>query len=157
MVQNASTYFTYKTPVGHLTIASDGTAITHLALGARPCKGMHKPTALTNEASNQIQEYLAGKRTSFDLPLAPAGSAFQKQVWEALCAIPYGETRSYRAIAEAVDKPQACRAVGNANNKNPIPIIIPCHRVVSSSGGLGGYAYGLKMKSFLLDLEKDNT
>ena len=153
MVNKDATYFTYMTPVGHLTLASDGKSITRLLLSTQVCEGTRRPTALTNEASNQIQEYMAGKRRSFDLPLAPQGSDFQKQVWDALCEIPYGETRSYRDIAEAVGNAKACRAVGNANNKNPIPLIIPCHRVIASNGGLGGYAYGLKTKIFLLNLE----
>ncbi|MDF2617091.1 MAG: Methylated-DNA--protein-cysteine methyltransferase [Sedimentibacter sp.] len=111
-------------------------------------------TNLLRNAALQLNEYLEGKRNSFDLPLNPKGTEFQKKVWAALCDIPYGETRSYKQIAESVGNPKACRAVGMANNKNPIMIFIPCHRVVGSDGSLTGYAGGLDMKEKLLSLEK---
>lgn len=154
MTPDCPTYFCYVTPFGHVTIASDGQAITELAFGARQLEGAEKPTELTNRAANQIQEYFAGKRTAFDLPLAPRGTAFQQRVWEALRAIPYGETRSFSQIAEAIGSPGAQRAVGKANNKNPIPIVIPCHRVVGANGKSGGCGGGLKVKEFLLSLER---
>lgn len=147
------TYFIYPTPMGRITLASDGTALTQLVFGAAELAGTQTPTALTNEAANQIQEYLAGRRTQFDVPLAPEGTAFQKQVWHALADIPYGQTRTYQQIAEAIGNPKAMRAVGGANNKNPLPIFIPCHRVIGVNGDLVGYAAGLKIKRFLLDLE----
>lgn len=146
-------YFVYPTPMGRITIATDGASLVRLAFGAAKLDGTCAPTALTNEAANQVQEYLAGKRTTFDLPLDPAGSAFQKQVWEALRSIPYGETRSYQQVASMIGKPSAMRAVGGANNKNPLPLLIPCHRVIGANGDLVGYSAGLKIKRFLLDLE----
>lgn len=151
------TYFVYPTPMGRITLASDGAAITNLVFGAAQLDGVETPTALTNEAANQIQEYLAGKRTVFDLPLAPAGTAFQQQVWRALQDIPYGTTRSYAQVAAAIGKPKAMRAVGGANNKNPLPILIPCHRVVGQNGDLVGYAAGVGIKKFLLDLEGEHV
>ena len=102
----------------------------------------------------QISEYLAGQRRVFDFPYILSGTPFQKQVWRALCDIPYGETRSYKQIAEAIGNPKACRAVGMANHCNPIMIVVPCHRVVGVSGKLTGYAGGLEMKSVLLALER---
>ena len=146
-------YFVYPTPMGRITLASNGSSLVRLVFGATELDGTCVPTALTNEAANQVQEYLAGKRTAFDLPLDPAGTAFQKQVWEALETIPYGETRTYGQVAHMIGKPNAMRAVGGANNKNPLPILIPCHRVIGANGDLVGYAAGIGIKRFLLDLE----
>lgn len=148
------THFVYQTPLGRLTIASDGAALTAIAFGEEKLAGERRATELTNRAANQLQEYLAGKRRAFDLPLAPAGTEFQKRVWAALVDIPYGETRSYSDIAAAIGNPRACRAVGGANNKNPLAIVVPCHRVVGANGALVGYASGTKIKAFLLDLER---
>ena len=153
-VPNDLTYFPYLTPFGPVTIAADGRALTGLAFEERDYPGQRRPTELTNRAANELQEYLAGKRRAFDLPLAPAGTDFQKRVWRALQDIPYGQTRSYSEVADAIGRPSACRAVGSANGKNPIPILIPCHRVVAASGALGGYAWGPRVKQQLLDLEK---
>jgi len=114
-------------------------------------------TELLKEASRQLAEYLDGFRKTFDLPLNPQGTEFQKKVWNALCDIPYGEIRSYKQIAEAVGNPKASRAVGMANNRNPIMIFIPCHRVIGSNGSLVGYGGGLDMKEKLLSLEKVKT
>ena len=123
---------------------------------ARP-KADPRPTAMAPEvlrqAVRELAEYFAGERQIFTVPVAPAGTPFQQQVWAALQRIPYGATCSYRAIAEAVGNPKACRAVGMANHRNPIPILIPCHRVVGANGALTGYASGLKIKSQLLQLE----
>jgi methylated-DNA-[protein]-cysteine S-methyltransferase len=112
-----------------------------------------KETPLLKKAAAQLREYFGGKRTEFDLPLFYNGTEFQRKVWQALIEIPFGETRSYKEIAEAVGSPRACRAVGMANHRNPLAIFIPCHRVVEHNGGLGGYAGGLEMKQYLLDLE----
>lgn len=101
----------------------------------------------------QLEEYFEGKRKTFDLPLRPEGTEFQKRVWRELSKIPYGETRSYRQIARALNDPNASRAVGTANGRNPISIIVPCHRVITSDGRLGGYAGGLAVKECLLGLE----
>ncbi len=113
-----------------------------------------KETELLINAGKQLDEYLNGKRTVFQLPLAPKGTDFMKTVWNCLNTIPYGETRSYKQIAEVAGNPKACRAVGMANNKNPIPIFIPCHRVVGANGGLTGYRGGLEIKQKLLKIEK---
>lgn len=104
-------------------------------------------------AAHQLIEWADGRRTEFDLPLAPAGTAFQRLVWDALAAIPYGEVRSYAEVAQSIGKPGASRAVGQANNRNPVAPFIPCHRVVAAGGGLGGYGGGLALKQRMLALE----
>jgi methylated-DNA-[protein]-cysteine S-methyltransferase len=111
-------------------------------------------TTLINEAFLQLNAYLAGERREFSLPLAPRGTTFMQNVWQALCSVPYGTTASYKDIALAINNPKAIRAVGQANNKNPIPIFIPCHRIIGSNGKLVGYGGGLDIKAFLLTLEK---
>lgn len=146
-------FFTYNTPIGRATLESNGRALTRLAPGAVVLGGENRPDAVSNAAASQLQEYLAGRRRVFDLPLAPAGTPFQKEVWRALELVPYGETRTYSQVAEAIGRPGAARAVGGACNANPLPIFIPCHRVVPASGGVGGYAFGLRMKEYLLRLE----
>jgi len=108
----------------------------------------------TDTIYHQLEAYLRGERKCFDLSFSLKGTAFQKKVWHALCQIPYGETRSYQEIAIAIHNPKACRAVGNANNKNPIALIVPCHRVIGANGNLVGYAGGLEMKKYLLTIEK---
>lgn len=113
------------------------------------------PTPLLCQAWDQLAEYFAGQRKEFDLPLAPEGTPFQHTVWEKLLEIPYGATATYGEIAAATGNPKASRAVGSANGRNPICIIIPCHRVIGSGGKLTGYAFGLERKTFLLKLEKN--
>lgn len=115
-----------------------------------------KETPLLKKAKKELQEYGRGERSAFDLPLNAEGTGFQKTVWEALCTIPYGETRSYKQIAEQVGNPKGSRAVGMANHNNPISIIVPCHRVVGSNGSLTGYAGGMELKKTLLELERGN-
>lgn len=116
--------------------------------------GSSTPTEkFLNQAAREITEYLNGTRRDFDLPLAPEGTEFQKRVWEELTKIPYGQTRSYKDIATALNDPKASRAVGTANGLNPLCIIVPCHRVISSDGSIGGYSAGLAIKKRLLDLE----
>lgn len=154
MTKAEQTYFTYPTPLGPMTLASDGTAVTHVLFGTHVLEGRAAPSELTNRTANELQEYLAGKRTAFDIPLAPAGTEFQRAVWKALQNIPYGQTRSYADIAAVVGNPKATRAVGSANNRNPIAVLIPCHRVVGANGKLTGYAGGLALKQRLLDLER---
>lgn len=108
---------------------------------------------LLQTAAMQLDEYFRGQRRHFELPLTPQGTAFQQRVWQALRAIPYGQTRSYAQLAEAIDQPSATRAVGAANGRNPLPIVIPCHRVIGADGTLTGFAGGLSAKMFLLRLE----
>ncbi len=124
-----------------------------LVRGFEKHEAAFQETALIKKASAQIAEYLDGKRQTFDLPLTPRGTDFQIKVWNTLQKIPYGETRSYKQIAEAIGNPKAVRAVGMANNRNPIPIIIPCHRVIGADSSLTGYAGGLSLKQKLLELE----
>lgn len=114
----------------------------------------NEPSELSDKVFDQVCEYLKGERKTFEFPYELQGTGFQKKVWNALCQIPYGETRSYKQIAEAVGNPKASRAVGMANNRNPIAIAIPCHRVVGADGSLVGYAGGLDMKKALLELER---
>jgi methylated-DNA-[protein]-cysteine S-methyltransferase len=111
-------------------------------------------TVLINEAFAQLNAYFTGQLMEFTLPLAPRGTVFQQTVWRALCAVPYASTASYKDIAVAINNPKAIRAVGQANNKNPIPIFIPCHRIIGSNGALVGYSGGLEIKAFLLALER---
>ncbi|KYG68031.1 cysteine methyltransferase [Bdellovibrio bacteriovorus] len=114
----------------------------------------HPAVQFILKTQKQIEEYLQGERQEFDIPLDLIGTDFQKRVWSHLQKIPYGETCSYKEIAVALGDPKACRAVGTANGRNPVSIIVPCHRVIASDGTLGGYAGGLPTKSFLLNLER---
>lgn len=147
------TYFIYRTPMGRVSIASDGSALTHFAFGPVPFEGQQHATELTNRASSEVLEYLAGKRTAFDVPLNASGSAFQRAVWKEISRIPYGQTRTYAEIAQRLGKPGALQAVGQACGRNPLPLFVPCHRVVGSNGKLGGYAFGPAIKKFLIELE----
>lgn len=140
-------------PVGALTLVEEDGKITGLHFGG---SAANDTSPVLDKAEAQLHEYFAGTRQCFDLPLAPAGTPFQRAVWDALCDIPYGETRTYAQIAAAVGNPKACRAVGMANNRNPIAILIPCHRVIGADGRLTGYAGGLDVKKALLALETTN-
>ncbi len=146
-----------QSPVGDLTLTEENGALTGLYFGRRSLEGEEGLTALLERASRQLEEYFAGKRKQFDLPLSLRGTEFQRQVWAALRDIPYGETRSYGQIAQAVGRPKAVRAVGMANHRNPISIIVPCHRVVGADGSLTGYGGGLENKKFLLALERGGS
>lgn len=143
-----------ETPIGLLQIVEDDSAITEIRLADKNLPRNTEETPLLLEAKRQLTEYFSGKRKNFDLPLAPKGTPFQQKVWAALQTIPYGETRSYKQIAEQIGSPKACRAVGLANNKNPIILAIPCHRVIGSDGRLVGYAGGVWIKEKLLALEQ---
>lgn len=147
-------YF-YDTDIGKIGIVDSDGFISNLYFETDDIPGdiEIKETELLVKAGRQLLEYFAGVRMIFDLELAPTGTEFQKRVWKALCCIPYGKTASYREIAENISNNKACRAVGMANNKNPIPIFIPCHRVIGSSGKLVGFRGGLKAKEHLLKLE----
>jgi len=143
---------TYQSPIGPLYLAEQDGAITHLKF--TPVTGEAAETPLLKRAAEQLDAYFAGTLKEFDLPLAPKGTPFQTRCWLELQKIPYGVTWSYKMLAEAADSPKGYRAVGLANNRNPISIFIPCHRVVGASGGLTGYGGGLSNKAFLLELEE---
>lgn len=148
--------FYYDTAIGKIGIAQNSEGITNIyrreQLLGENMEVVETP--LIKLAVSQLQEYLMGKRRRFDVPLAPEGTVFQKKVWDELQKIPYGETHYYKQIAEKIGNPAASRAVGMANNKNPILIMIPCHRVIGKSGKLVGYAGGLELKEQLLKLER---
>lgn len=143
-------------PIGTIGIAEEDGAISQLFFGRDENQAGFAvaQTPLLQKAALQLSEYFAGKRAVFDLPLSLQGTAFQQAVWQALQTIAAGETRSYKEIAVQIGKPKAMRAVGMANHRNPIAIIVPCHRVVGADGSLVGYGGGLPMKQYLLDLEK---
>lgn len=171
-----------RTPIGVICIEENGEAITALYLDREYREQYHAkengeetkaggadkeephpqvgfveepPTELLGMAGKELIEYFRGERKKFTLPLSPQGTEFQKKVWAALCTIPYGQTRSYGEIAAQVGNPKAARAIGGANNKNPIMIFIPCHRVVGADGSLTGFACGLEAKKYMLDLEQN--
>jgi methylated-DNA-[protein]-cysteine S-methyltransferase len=148
-------YFIYSLKKIKIGIAEENNAITGVYFGAEIPGGFVKAeTPLIKKAAAQIEEYLNGKRKKFSLPLSMHGTEFQMDVWRALQSIPYGETRSYKEIAELVHRPKAVRAVGMANHHNPISIIVPCHRVIGHNGSLTGYGGGLPLKKYLLELEQ---
>lgn len=150
--------FYYETPIGSIGIAEKNNKITNVFFkdSSTSSEFNVKETSILIEANNQLQEYFLGKRKTFDLPLNPEGTKFMNDVWNLLCDIPYGEIRSYKEIARLLNNDKAYRAVGLANNRNPIPLFIPCHRVISSDGNLTGYLGGLEVKSYLLKLEKQH-
>jgi O-6-methylguanine DNA methyltransferase len=153
-----SNVFYYETQIGKITIVDNGTAITNVCFGEVRNKDTNIiETPLLKKAYEQIQEYLNGKRSTFELPLAPQGTEFQQNVWKALQEIPYGKTNSYKDVAKNIGNINASRAVGMANNKNPILLFIPCHRVIGANGKLVGYAGGLDIKEKLLEIEKQKA
>ena len=147
-----------SSPLGELTLVSNGHALTHILFPDQPL-GSSATQAESGEdevlltAQRELAEYFGGKRQRFSVPTSAAGTAFQTQVWDALAEIPFGELRSYRDIAVSIQKPKAVRAVGAANGRNPLPIIVPCHRVIGSDGSLTGFAGGMAAKRLLLELE----
>ena len=143
----------YHAPVGELVITYQDGAVIALKRADATALPEDAPNALTEAVCRQLDEYFAGSRTTFDFPPRLQGTPFQEKVWAALRDIPYGETRSYQQIAQAIGQPKACRAVGMANHRNPIYIVVPCHRVVGANGALTGYGGGLDMKKALLELE----
>ena len=144
--------YSYETVLGSVTLVEEDGAL--LAISTHHVyEGICQETTLIKEAHQQLSEYLKGERKSFDLPLRMKGTDFQQRVWNALLDIPYGETRSYKQIAEAIGNPKAVRAVGMANNRNPLLIVVPCHRVIGVNGKLVGYGAGIEKKEFLLRLE----
>ena len=150
-------YF-YETIVGPLGINDDGKNIVEILFSKEEvAKDLElKETPLIKATMEQLEEYFQGKRKDFDIPMEARGTEFQKSVWNQLLKVPYGETCSYGEIAKRIGNPKASRAIGMANNRNPISIIIPCHRVIGASGKLVGYGGGLDIKEKLLKLEKEN-
>ena len=151
-------YAELNSPLGKLTLESDGTALTRIRLPeedwtADPEVNRVRKPELFREAATQLGAYFRGERKDFDLELNPRGTVFQKKVWALLCEIPRGQTITYGELAARAGNPKASRAVGAANGKNPLPIVIPCHRVIGSGGKLTGYAGGLKAKKTLLEIE----
>ena len=153
-------YAYLDTPVGTLLIAGDAAAVLQITFPShgRAAKAeagwVESERGPVGEAVRQLREYFAGERVGFDLPMAPRGTEFQRSVWRQLLGIPYGETISYGELARRVGNPKASRAVGSANGKNPLPIVIPCHRVIAGDGTLGGFGGGLPTKKILLALEQ---
>lgn len=153
-------FYSYvESPVGNILIAADEEGLKHVIFptgknAIKPSRDWIRDDAKLSEARQQFQDYFDGKRKSFDLKLSPSGTPFQKDVLDALQHIPYGETCSYADIAKAIGRPKACRAVGAANGRNPLSIVIPCHRVIGASGDLTGFGGGLSTKKVLLELEK---
>lgn len=157
MTSSPTTFWTtVDSPVGELLLTSDGTALTRVLFSpfiVDPAWS-EQPCAVLDEATTQLRDYFAGARTGFDLPLAPAGTDFQLTVWQALRDIPYAQTINYGQLAGRVGNRNASRAVGLANGRNPISIVVPCHRVIGANGSLTGYGGGLDRKRALLDLER---
>jgi methylated-DNA-[protein]-cysteine S-methyltransferase len=154
-------YDDFNSPIGIITVSTDGVHITSLHIeGDRYFKGVLKEWTrdpgqrLLHQVHQELDEYFAGIRTGFAVPLLPTGTALQQAVWKALRDIPSGTTTSYKKIAQTIGKPQAVRTVASVIGRNPIGIIIPCHRVLTSTGSLGGYVAGLKRKQQLLDIEQ---
>ncbi len=145
--------YAFSTPVGTVTIAERDGALAALAFSGTPHEG-DAPTPLLAETKRQLMEYFAGQRREFSLPLAPEGTPWQHRVWDVLRTIPYGQTRTYGEVARLAGAPGASRACGMANNRNPISIIIPCHRVVGVGGRLTGYGGGLGVKAAVLRIER---
>lgn len=173
VMKNSVVYTTMPSPIGPLTIAKTDKGICYIDFGDSTknlvtlqlwCQRWLQQDELTRgddedfaEIIEQLNEYFAGKRKEFTVPIDLYGTPFQVMVWQELLNIPYGQTRSYKDIAMAVDTPKAVRAIGGANHNNPIPIIVPCHRVIGSNGALVGYGGGLSIKEHLLQLEQANT
>jgi methylated-DNA-[protein]-cysteine S-methyltransferase len=145
--------YTRQTDIGCIGLAERDGVIIELALRAEPAAKPLPEPEVVRLTFAQIEEYLAGKRKRFDVPLYAEGTPFMRRVWDELCRIPYGETRSYKDIAAAIGQPGAMRAVGMANNRNPLALFIPCHRVIGADGKLVGFASGLDVKRRLLELE----
>lgn len=162
MNETTTHYATTESPIGELLVLGDGEAVHSLLMNGDGEFEARKSTLTRDQAAyadaiGQLGEYFAGERSDFKLDLRPSGTEFQRAVWAALREIPFGETRSYGDIAESIGKPKAARAVGGANNKNPIAVVVPCHRVIGSSGAMVGYAGGLDRKVWLLTHEAERS
>jgi methylated-DNA-[protein]-cysteine S-methyltransferase len=155
-------YTTIESPIGELLLVGDGETLRGLYMqdGRKPktiATGWEEASAPFTDVRTQLEEYFAGERTTFDVPLAAQGARFEREVWHALEEIPYGKTVSYGEIARRVGQPTAARAVGTANGRNPIAVIVPCHRVIGADGTLTGYGGGLERKRLLLELEQGQS
>lgn len=156
----SATYTTMPSPLGELTLTAEDGLLTGLFLPAEevaPPAGAVRDDLAFATVRGQLEEYFAGERDAFDLPVAAPGTPFQQRVWEALACIPYGQTISYAELASRIGRPTAIRAAGAANGANPVSIVIPCHRVIGSSGSLTGYSGGLDAKRFLIELERSGA
>ena len=156
-------YENFDSPIGKILIIADNSGLKELRFIKRDSfinqpkrtqNNFTKAEEICKQTKEELKQYFEGRLKQFTVQLSPKGTAFQKSVWKELCKIPYGKTLSYKQIAENLNNPKSCRAVGNANGKNPIPIIIPCHRVICTGGKLGGFSAGLDRKRFLLSLEQ---
>lgn len=152
-------YTVVESPIGPLTLIASDTGLQHLLFGAHPPnEGLEAPDhPILQETATQLTEYFVGDRTTFDIPLDMTGTAFQQSVWALLSEIPYGTTTSYGALAQQLGSVNKSRAVGLANGRNPVSIIVPCHRVIGASGALTGFGGGLDIKAYLLQLEQHRT
>ena len=144
---------TIKSPVGLVEVTASDAGVTSIYFVEQP-QHQTRPNQHINQCLTELGEYFDGNRKAFDVPLDPQGTEFQQQVWQALLEIPYGQMASYAEVASAINKPKAVRAVGAANGRNPLPIVIPCHRVIGTNGSLTGFGGGLEAKTFLLELER---
>lgn len=145
----------YQSPIGDIELRAVDGYITSIRFVSETAKLEHIASPLLLEATKQLAEYFAGERMLFDFPIRQSGTPFQEQVWLYLQTIPYGSTISYQEEAIALNNPQACRAVGSANGKNALAIVVPCHRVINANKALGGYAFGIDKKAYLLEMEKN--
>lgn len=150
------TCLTMDSPLGILCLCEEEGRLTRLTFVNAPVQGEEPPADILLEAKKQLEEYFSGNRTAFSLPMKPKGTLFCQAVWDTLLSIPYGETCSYSDLAGKMNHPRAARAVGQANARNPLPILIPCHRVIAFDGSLGGYTGGKEIKQKLLALEGCN-
>ena len=150
-------YYRIDTPIGQLQLVSNGSSLQSIEFDGRHStvgdSDIRTMDSVITACARQLDEYFSGDRQHFDLPLGAQGTEFQHSVWSALSTIPYGELRSYKDIAQTIGRPKAVRAVGAANGRNPLPIVVPCHRVIGSNGTLTGFAGGLPLKTQLLTLE----
>lgn len=144
----------YTFPCGAFRVEQEGDFIVSITVPQGPIQDFGTPTPLTHQLARQMEEYFQGERRDFDIPYTLHGTPFQERVWQALRQIPYGQTCSYRDVARKIGQPNACRAVGMANHRNPLMLVVPCHRVIGADGSLGGYAGGTGLKRYLLSLEQ---
>lgn len=154
MKSDVRSFYTYPTPFGPLTIGAEGDVVTAVEFGENPLEGTRRPSAATTACANQIMEYLAGKRTSFDVPCDPAGTPFQHEVWHAVANIPFGHTRTARDIAATIGAPESYRLVGTAIKRCPVPLLVPVHRVVGATGSPQGAGKSADIARALLALER---